>query len=165
MPTIDLGSVVGPQGQQGNTGPAGPQGVAGPSLVSASTQTTLTGVLAGDGSTVGIRAVDATPVANSTNLAQSGGVKTYTDDKVIRIPASGSLTVSTASTAGVIAYSDDSRITGDYHLIHWEIGNIAYQTSAWTVTTTTTPASGSHKLTVSGTCSASTTIVLYLERS
>lgn len=74
MPTIDLGSVVGPQGAQGNTGPAGPQGVAGPSLVSASTQTTLTGVLAGDGNTVGVRAVDATPTNNSTNLVSSGGV-------------------------------------------------------------------------------------------
>lgn len=74
MPTIDLGSVVGPQGQQGNTGPQGEQGIAGPSLISASTQTTLTGVLAGDGSTVGVRAVDATPTNNSTNLVSSGGV-------------------------------------------------------------------------------------------
>lgn len=164
MPTIDLGSVVGPQGQQGNTGPAGPQGVAGPSLISASTQTTLTGVLAGDGGTVGIRAIDPTPVANSTNLVASGGAKTYTDDKVIRIPSSGTLTVSAASTAGVIAYSDDSRITSDYHLIHWEIGDIRRQTSEWTVNTTTNPTSGGHKLTVSGTCSAATTIVLYLER-
>ena len=74
MPTIDLGSVVGPQGEQGNTGPQGEQGIAGPSLISASTQTTLTGVLAGDGSTVGVRAVDATPTNNSTNLVSSGGV-------------------------------------------------------------------------------------------
>ncbi len=76
MPTIDLGSVVGPQGEQGNTGPQGEQGVAGPSLISASTQTTLTGVLAGDGSTVGVRAVDSTPTANSNNLVSSGGVYT-----------------------------------------------------------------------------------------
>lgn len=80
MPTIDLGSVVGPRGEQGNTGPQGPQGVAGPSLISTTTQTTLTGVLAGDGSVVGVRAVDASPTANSTNLAQSGGVKAAIDN-------------------------------------------------------------------------------------
>lgn len=74
MPTIDLGSVVGPQGEQGNTGPQGEQGVAGPSLISASTQTTLTGVLAGDGSTVGVRTVDGAPTNFSTNLVTSGGV-------------------------------------------------------------------------------------------
>ena len=74
MPTIDLGSVVGPQGPQGNTGPQGEQGIAGPSLISTATQTTLNGVLAGDGSIVGVRGVDAYPVNLSTNLITSGGV-------------------------------------------------------------------------------------------
>lgn len=82
MPTIDLGSVVGPQGEQGNTGPQGEQGVAGPSLISASTQTTLTGVLAGDGSTVGVRAVDGVPTFYSTNLITSGGVYSQINAKV-----------------------------------------------------------------------------------
>lgn len=121
MPTIDLGSVVGPQGEQGNTGPQGEQGVAGPSLISASTQTTLTGVLAGDGGTVGVRAVDSTPTANSTNLVSSGGVYTKiaadvanaisseilhfsgqavsaaTNAQICRIPASGTNSAITAN--------------------------------------------------------------------
>lgn len=86
MPTIDLGSVVGPQGEQGNTGAQGPQGVAGPSLISASTQTTLTGVLAGDGSVVGVRTVDASPTNLSTNLVTSGGVYEMikTDDAYLK---------------------------------------------------------------------------------
>lgn len=86
MPTIDLGSVVGPQGEQGNTGAQGPQGVAGPSLISTTTQTTLNGVLAGDGSVVGVKSVDATPTNLSTNLVQSGGVYDMikTDDAYLK---------------------------------------------------------------------------------
>lgn len=86
MPTIDLGSVVGPQGPQGNTGPQGEQGVAGPSLISTSTQTTLTGVLAGDGNVVGVRTVDASPTNLSTNLVTSGGVYDMikTDDAYLK---------------------------------------------------------------------------------
>lgn len=91
--------------------------------------------------------------------------KALSDDKVIRIPASGSLAVSAASTAGVIAYSDDPRITGEYNLVHCEIGSPRYQTSDWTVETATTPGGGGHKLTVTGTCYAATTIVLYLART
>ena len=74
MPTIDLGSVVGPQGAQGNTGPQGPQGVAGPSLITSATETTLTGVLAGDSGTVGVRAVDDAVTSLSPNLITSGAV-------------------------------------------------------------------------------------------
>lgn len=52
MPTIDLGSVVGPQGPQGNTGPQGPQGNPGPNEILTTTETALEGILAGNGSTV-----------------------------------------------------------------------------------------------------------------
>jgi hypothetical protein len=75
MPVIDLGPVVGPQGAQGNTGPQGPQGVAGPSLISAETQTSLNGALAGDGSVVGVRTIDTTPNStHTTNLITSAAV-------------------------------------------------------------------------------------------
>lgn len=102
MPTIDLGSVVGPQGAQGNTGPQGPQGVAGPSLISSTTQTTLNGVLAGDGSVVGIRGVDVTP-ANTTNLVQSNGVYASLADKTAKSDiASISITGSSNNTGSLI---------------------------------------------------------------
>lgn len=77
MPTIDLGSVVGPQGAQGATGARGPQGVQGspgPNQITNSTSTTLSGVLMGSSGVVGVRAVDTTPTNLSTNLISSGGV-------------------------------------------------------------------------------------------
>lgn len=61
MPTVDLGSVVGPQGPQGATGPQGPQGVQGdpgPSQVTGDTSTTLNGVLVGNGSKVSSKPID-----------------------------------------------------------------------------------------------------------
>ena len=107
MPTIDLGLVVGPQGPQGETGPqgatgaqgpqgptgptgatgpqgatgatgaTGPQGPAGPNEVTASTATDLNGVLAGNGSTVGVKTVDSSPDASHTgNIITSAAVAT-----------------------------------------------------------------------------------------
>ena len=70
MPTIDLGSVVGPQGAQGPqgaTGATGAQGAAGPNQVTAATSTTLTGALVGDGSTISARTIDSTPSSSHTN--------------------------------------------------------------------------------------------------
>lgn len=101
MATLDLGLVVGPQGPQGETGPTGPQGIQGeqgpqgiqgptgpqgpqgekgdtgadgPNSITASTETTLNGVLTGNGTTVSAKSIDETPTANSTNLITSGGV-------------------------------------------------------------------------------------------
>ena len=68
MPTLDLGSVVGPQGPQGVQGIQGIQGetgAAGPNLVSSSTSTALQGVLFGNGSTVEAKALDTTGGAAS----------------------------------------------------------------------------------------------------
>lgn len=77
MPTIDLGSVVGPRGEQGPQGQTGAQGDAGPNLVTAETETTLTGVLAGANGVVGVRPVDSAPNSlNFTNLISSAGVAT-----------------------------------------------------------------------------------------
>lgn len=77
MPVIDLGSVVGPQGPQGVPGPTGADGVQGnpgPNQVTNATSTNLNGVLAGNGSKVIVRAVDAEPTPDSQNLVRSGGV-------------------------------------------------------------------------------------------
>lgn len=63
---------AGPQGPAGPTGPQGPAGASG--VIGTTTQTALTGVLAGNGSTVTAKAVDSTPTANSDNLITSGAV-------------------------------------------------------------------------------------------
>lgn len=78
MPTIDLGSVVGPQGPQGAqgaTGATGAQGSPGPNQVSANTSCSLTGVLKGNNSKVTTIPVDSTPdAAHTGNLISSAGV-------------------------------------------------------------------------------------------
>lgn len=84
MPSLDLGSVVGPQGEQGATGAQGirgEQGLPGPNQVTNSTATPLTGVLTGNGSVVGVTSVDSDPTADSTNLVSSGGTKAALDTK------------------------------------------------------------------------------------
>ena len=63
---------AGPQGPQGVQGPTGPTGASG--VIDTTTQTAFTGVLAGNGSTVTTKAVDAAPTADSANLISSGGV-------------------------------------------------------------------------------------------
>ncbi len=89
MPSLDLGPVVGPQGEQGATGAQGirgEQGLPGPNQVTNSTATPLTGVLTGNGSVVGVASIDEAPTADSTGFAQSGGT-----DKAIkaRVPVYG----------------------------------------------------------------------------
>lgn len=89
MPVIDLGSVVGPQGQQGVAGATGAQGIQGnpgPNQVTDQTSTNLNGVLFGNQSRVAVKPVDSTPTADSTNLVSSGGT-----DKAIkaRMPVYG----------------------------------------------------------------------------
>ena len=77
MPSLDLGPVVGPQGEQGATGAQGirgEQGLPGPNQVTNSTATPLTGVLTGNGSVVGVVGIDAAPTEDSTNLVSSGAV-------------------------------------------------------------------------------------------
>lgn len=147
MPTIDLGSVVGPQGEQGNTGAQGPQGVAGPSLISTSTQTTLTGVLAGDGSVVGVRTVDASPTANSTNLVTSGGVlNAINGAKLMRFP-----TASVSATTGDIVSISNENINGN-----WVLVRCVFQSPVNIPSDVTwTSASGSFKL--NGTCRSAMT--------
>lgn len=69
---------TGPQGATGQTGPTGatgatgPQGPAGPNTVSSSTTTTVTGLLAGDGSTVSVATIGAGLTFSNGQLAVSG---------------------------------------------------------------------------------------------
>lgn len=105
MPYIDLGSVVGPQGEQGATGAQGirgEQGLPGPNQVTNSTATPLTGVLTGNGSVVGVTSVDAAPTDESTNLVSSGGVKTALDAKANPSQIAYAETGTTASKAYVV---------------------------------------------------------------
>ncbi len=54
--------------------PKGDPGSSG--IIDSTTETTLNGVLKGDGTNVGVKPVDASPTQNSTNLVESGGVYT-----------------------------------------------------------------------------------------
>lgn len=63
MPSIDLGSVVGPQGPQGVQGP---QGNAGPNQVTGDTSTTLNGILYGENGAVAAK-----------DIVGAGGVPVY----------------------------------------------------------------------------------------
>ena len=58
-----LASLVGPKGVPGDVAP-----------LTAATATTLAGVLTGDGETLGVRAIDTAPAANSAALITSGAV-------------------------------------------------------------------------------------------
>ena len=75
MPTIDLGSVVGPAGATGQTGATGPQGIQGnpgPNQVTATTSTNLTGILQGNGTTVGA-------VGTGIEIASTTDINSITD--------------------------------------------------------------------------------------
>lgn len=133
MPTIDLGSVVGPQGPQGPqgaTGATGAQGAAGPNQINGNTSTTLSGVLAGNGSTVTTKAVDSTPDSSHTdNLISSAGVANalakeilYYKDQVVSpaqnaqimiIPATGTDDSITTNTVVIgCVFADPAAVSG-----------------------------------------------------
>ena len=78
VPRGDTGA-TGPQGPAGATGPQGP---AGPNTVSSSTTTTLTGLLAGEGSTVSVATIGAGLTFSAGQLAVSGVVLTTTNQSV-----------------------------------------------------------------------------------
>lgn len=85
MPYIDLGRVIGPQGEQGPQGPQGPSGgvgPAGPNQVTGATSTTLNGILQGNGATIQAIGTDAAPVAGSNNIVRSGAVFNALNRKV-----------------------------------------------------------------------------------
>ena len=62
------------------------------------------------------------------------------------------------SSMGDFTVNNDSRITSDMVLVHYEMSNPAAMGSNWTVNTV------ANGLTVSGTISGSTTLILYLAK-
>jgi len=72
----------GPQGQPGATGATGPQGAAGPNSVGATTTTTLSGLLAGDGALVSVATIGAGLQFSGGQLAVSGVVLTTTGQTI-----------------------------------------------------------------------------------
>ena len=99
----------GPQGQPGATGATGPQGAAGPNSVGATTATTLSGLLAGDGALVSVATIGAGLQFTGGQLAVSGvvltttgqtigGVKTFADALDLQVA-----NLADASTIGVDA--------------------------------------------------------------
>ena len=114
------------------------------------------------------RAFDAQNIYDDTEeMLQNevnAALKASIGRKVIRIPSTGALATSASSSVSTVAYSDDTRITGDYEVVGMELAQPSYQTSDWTVTTRTSPGSGQHRLTVTGKCRAQTSLVFYLMR-
>lgn len=162
MPTIDLGSVVGPQGIQGATGPRGAQGVAGPNMISATTQTTLDGVLAGNNGTVGVRLVDTTPTATSTKLITSGAVKAAIDDvlanEIMYYPDQTVAAAASAQIMRVPATGTDSSINTRTVVLGCEFAHPEY------VQTNVSWASYTGYIVFTGTCTAATTANVTLGR-
>ena len=151
-------------GQDGDTGPQGPAGPGVPAGGSAGQFYRKASGTDYDGEWHTLSAGDSSydsslTYSSGTVGAELNSQRNTLSNKVIRIPASGTLAVSAATTAANIATSSDSRITANHEVIHSVIGTPIYQTSDWTVTT----ANGG--LTVNGTCSAATTLILYLERN
>lgn len=72
------------------------------------------------------------------------------------------LSISAASSSQQIGSATDSRINANTQLLRAEIANPSYQTSDWTITTSDYTNSATPNLTVTGTCSASTTVKLIL---
>ena len=85
-------------------------------------------------------------------------LKSALDNKVIRVPASGTMTVSASRTSTTIASASDSRITANHYVINAVVSNPSVMLNNWTVVTS----AGS--LVVNGSSKESTTLVLYLEQ-
>lgn len=141
MPVIDLGSVMGPPGQDGvgSEGPQGIQGYDGPNQVTAATSTTLSGLLYGNGSTVGTKVFGP----NYT---------VYATESNIRVTFS-----SISGTGGTVTKSvTNGLITANHEVVAVQWGNPAAQIGDVTWTT------GSQTFTISGVFNGSTTAVFVL---
>ena len=99
---------TGGTGETGPQGPAGATGAAGPNSVSSSTATTLTGLLAGDGSLVGVATIGAGLTLAAGQLATTGVVMTTTSQSI-----AGVKTFSDAMDLAVQALTDQASITID----------------------------------------------------
>ena len=141
MPVIDLGSVMGPPGQDGvgSQGQQGIQGDPGPNQVTSLTSTTLNGLLYGNGSTVGTKVFGP----NYT---------VYATESNIRVTFS-----SISGTGGTVTKSvTNGLITSNHEVVAVQWGNPAAQTGDVTWTTV------SGTFNISGTFNGSTTAVFVL---
>lgn len=139
-------------------GKKGDKGDPGLNQISTATTTTLNGVLAGDGSNIGLAAFDNEPTASSPNLVNSGNIQKAIADEILwysaqavsaannaqicRVPASGTNALITADhVVSEVVFADPDNI----------ISNVTWQTYAGYVTFT-------------GTCIASTTVTFQLSK-
>lgn len=141
MPIIDLGSVIGPAGANGvgTQGPQGVQGPAGPNQVSGATSTTLTGLLYGNGATVGTKVFGA-------------DYTVYATESNIRVTFS-----SISGTGGTVTKTaSNGLITANHEVVHAQWGNPAAQIGdvSWST--------GAGTFTISGAFNGSTTAVFIL---
>lgn len=126
MPTIDLGSVVGPRGAAGATGATGAQGIQGipgPNQVSTNTSTTLNGVLFGNGSNVYGAAPRDDVSSTSNSLVKSSGIyaevhSSMIEERLFDGTASGSsaVDISGATPSVPVNITLDHPVT-DYKMI------------------------------------------------
>lgn len=162
MPTVDLGSVVGPQGPRGytgDTGQTGAQGDPGPNQVSATTSTTLNGVLSGDGEWVGTTPVDSAPNAlNTGNLISSAGVANALANEILYYNNQAVSVASGAEIMRIPASGTDSKITTDTIVLECTFANSQYIQSDVTWT------SYAGYIAFTGTCTTATTANVTLGR-
>lgn len=143
-------------------GEKGDKGDPGLDQISTNTNTSIVGVLAGNGSKITTATIDSTPTAASTNLVSSGGVKSYVDtavtNEVLWFDGQAVSAGANEQICRVPASGTDARITAD-HVVSEAVwgnpasitGNVAWQTYAGYVTFT-------------GTCTAATTVTFQLSK-
>ena len=139
-------------------GEKGDKGDPGLNQISTATTTTLNGVLAGDGSHIGLASFDNEPTASSPNLVNSGNIRKAIANEILwysgetvsaannaqicRVPSSGTNALITADhVVSEVVFANPENITS----------NVTWQTYAGYVTFT-------------GTCTAATTVAFQLSK-
>ena len=143
-------------------GEKGDKGDPGLDQIGTATGTDLNGVLAGDGSHIGLAAFDDAPTANSTKLVRSGGVRTAIDnaiaEEILWFSGQAVSAASSAQICRVPASGTDSRITADHVVSGAVWGSPANITGSVTWTTY------AGYVTFTGTCTAATTLTFQLSK-
>ena len=143
-------------------GEKGDKGDPGLNQIGTATETNLNGVLAGDGSHIGLAAFDDAPTANSAKLVRSGGIRTAIDNAIANeVLWYRNQAVSAASGAQICrvpASGTDSAITADHVVSEVVWGSPANITSNVTWTTY------AGYVIFTGTCAAATTVTFQLSK-
>lgn len=144
-------------------GAKGDQGDPGLDQISTDTNTSIVGVLAGNGSKIGTATIDPAPMAgHDTQLVSSAGIKTYVDNAVANevLWYSGQA-VSAATSAQICrvpSSGTDARITTDH-----VVSEVVWANPA-NITSDVTWQTYSGYVTFSGTCTAATTVTFQLSK-